>query len=64
MSEPLNPFWDNLFSDLNREGMTLDKIADTYGRDIIGTIFQIRDAIKEYDLQKALKIIEDVKGYY
>lgn len=59
------PFFVDLLYDLFENERCTKENAVKVSSDMIKADFEkIEDAIKDFDLQKALKLIEDAKGYY
>ena len=58
----MKPFWQDDFYD--PELSDGDIIAETYGKIIHSDLTAIEDAIRNYDLIKALSILADCKEYY
>jgi len=59
----MKAFWDNLFYDLGN-GLSMEDFAQLAGKGIRGDFQDIENAIENYDLKKALKLIREAKESY
>jgi hypothetical protein len=60
----MKAFWDNLFFDIRESGDTNEVFAFKAGNEIRDDLRRVEDAIREYDLIKALTLIHELKNYY
>ena len=57
-------FWADLFFDMKESGLTEKGAADFAGKYIRDDADRIERAIKDFDLKKALSLIEEMKKDY
>ena len=62
--ELMKPFWDNIFFDLYEGDIEKETLAGVYGDRICSDFRKIEDAIRNYDLKKALELIDEFKKDY
>jgi len=60
----MKEFWSDLFFDMEECDLTNEKAAEQYGSGICGDFDDIERAIKDFDLKRALILIQKAKKYY
>jgi len=59
----MKAFWDNLNFDIEN-GQPVDEAYQVAGAAIRDDVRNVEDAIRAYDLQKALRLLEEMKMDY
>ncbi len=59
----MNPFWSNLFYDMNEYGLTQECIAGRGGADIREELRRVEDKIRQLKPLEALELLAELKKY-
>lgn len=60
----MKAFWDNLFFDMRECGLTEEDFAEKAGKYIREDLSEITNSIKNFDLKKALLLLDEYSKEY